>query len=124
MYFTLPDLQRICPFPPSINPHYNAVAQGARAWASSFGILSTEKQRDFAASSLELLTAHMYPYAGLEGFRTCCYHVNVLVLIDDFSDDEGGRRAHAMSKSFMNAIREPAQDDGTPFAHLAKECVG
>ena len=123
MYFTLPDLQTIWPFPPATNPHYDAVLPEARAWGNSFGILSPKKQRHFTASFLELLAAHTYPYASLEGFRTCCYFTNIVFLLDDFSDDERGRGARSMSNSFMNAIRNPTQDDGTPFARLAIECV-
>jgi len=123
MHFTLPDLQEICPFPPAINPHYDAVVPGARAWANSFGILSPKKQSLLSASPPELLAARAYPYAGIEGFRTCCYLMNVIFLLDDFSDDECGSGARAVSNSFMNATRDPSKDDGTPFARLAKECV-
>lgn len=123
MYFTLPDLQGICPFPPAINPHYDVVVPGSSAWAKSFGILSPKKLSQLAASPPELLAAHVCPYASLEGLRTCCYLANIIFLLDDFSDDECGSGARAMSNSFMNAARDPSQDDGTRFAHLAKEYV-
>lgn len=123
MHFSLPDLQGICPFQPITNPHYDAVVEAARTWGNSFGILSPKKQRHFAASFLELLAAHTYPYADLEGFRTCCYFTNIVFLLDDFSDDERGGGARTMTNSFMNAIRDPTLDDGTPFARLAIECV-
>ena len=123
MHFILPDLQGICLFPPASNPHYDSVVPETRAWANSFGILSPNKQGRLTASPPELLATHTYPYACAEGFRTCCYLMNVAFLLDDFSDDEGGGGVRAMSNSFMNATRDPSRDDGTPFAHLAKECV-
>jgi len=123
MQFTLPDLQGIYPFPPATNPHYDAVVPEARAWAKGFGIPSPKKQSQLSASPPELLAAWAYPYASLEGFRTCCYLTNVIFLLDDFSDDECGSGARAISNSFMNATRDPSQDDGTSFARLAKECV-
>lgn len=49
--------------------------------------------------------------------------MNVTFLLDDFSDDEGRRGARVMADSFMNALRDPSQDDGTAFAKLARELV-
>ena len=125
MYFTLPDLPGICrdPFSPSFNPHYEAVASESKAWIDSLGILSGEKQKHFSTSGLELLAAHAYPYADREWFRTCCDFLNASFILDDYSDDEGGRGARQMADSFMHALRDPAWDDGTPFARMARESV-
>ncbi|KAF9644644.1 terpenoid synthase [Thelephora ganbajun] len=121
MYFLLPDLPRICPFPPSLNPCYGSVASESRAWIDSLGILSGRQQHHFAISFLELLAAHAYPYADREGYRTSCDYMNLTFILDDYSDDEGGRGARAVSDSFMNALKDPTRDDGTPFAKLARE---
>lgn len=121
MYFLLPDLQKTCPFPPSLNPYYETVASESKAWIDSFGILSTRQQRRFSKSDLELLAAHAYPYADRNGYRTCCDYMNIVFTLDDFSDDEGGRGTRSMSDSFMGALKDPAWDDGTPFAKLALE---
>jgi hypothetical protein len=125
MYFTLPDLPGICrdPFSPSFNPHYEAVASESKAWIDSLGILSGEKQRYFSTSAFEFLAAHTYPYADREGYRTCCDYLNTTFILDDYSDDEGGKGARRMADSFMNALRDPTWDDGTPFARMARESV-
>lgn len=122
MHFLLPDLPGICPFPPSLNPHYETVAFESKAWIDGFDILSQgRQQRNFSNSSLELLAAHSYPYADREGYRTSCDYMNLTFILDDFSDDEGKKGTRKMSDSFLNALRDPAWDDGTAFAKLARE---
>jgi len=125
MYFTLPDLPGICqdPFSPSLNPHYGAIASESKAWIDSLGILSGEKQRYFSTSAFEFLAAHTYPHADREGYRSCCDYLNTTFILDDYSDDEGGKGARLMADSFMNALRDPTWDDGTPFARMARELV-
>jgi len=118
---TLPDLERISPFPSSLNPHFGSVASESKAWADSFGILSACQQRRFSAASPGLLAAHAYPYADREGYRTACDYMNTTFILDDYSDDEGGKGTRAMSDSFMNALKGPSWDDGTDFARLARE---
>ena len=123
MYFTLPDLPGTCqdPFSPSFNPHYEAIASESKVWIDSLGILSGEKQKYFSNSAFEFLAAHTYPYADREGYRTCCDYLNTTFILDDYSDDEGGEGARRMADSFMNALRDPTWDDGTPFAKMARE---
>ena len=123
MYFTLPDLARICPFSPSFNPHFKSVAPESKAWIDGFGILSGRQRRYFSTSAFELLAAHTYPYADREGYRTSCDYLNVTFILDDYSDDEGKRGARVMADSFMKALRDPTWDDGTDFAKLARELV-
>lgn len=90
MYFLLPDLKTISPFPPSLNPHFKTVASESKIWINGFGILSPgRKLSHFYKSSLELLAAHAHPYADREGCRTCCDHMNFTFILDDHSDDEG-----------------------------------
>lgn len=121
MYFTLPDLPRICPFSPSFNPYFQSLASESRDWIDSFGILSGRQQRFFSTSAFELLAAYAYPYADRNGYRTCCDYMNVTFILDDYSDDEGKKGARIIADSFMNALRDPSWDDGTAFAKLAKE---
>lgn len=125
MHFTLPDLPGTCqsPFSPSFNPHYEAVASESKVWIDSLGILSGEKQTYFSNSAFEFLAGHTYPHADREGYRTCCDYLNTTFILDDYSDDEGGEGARRMADSFMNALRDPTWDDGTPFAKMAREWV-
>lgn len=123
MYFTLPNLPEICPFPSSFNPHFESVASESKTWIDSFGVLSSRQRRIFSTSAFELLAAHAYPYADREGYRTSCDYMNVTFLLDDYSDDEGRRGARVMADSFMKALRNPDRDDGTAFAKLARELV-
>ena len=122
MYFLLPDLPNICPFSPSLNPHYGTAAFESKAWIDSFDILSPgRQQRQFSNSSLELLAACAYPYADREGYRTSCDYMNLTFILDDYSDEEGKGGARRMSDSFMNSLKDPSWDDGTAFAKLARE---
>jgi len=91
MYFTLPDLPKLCPFSSSFNPHFESVASESKAWIDSFGILSGPQRRFFSTSAFELLAAHAYPYADRDGYRTSCDYMNLTFLLDDYSDDEGRR---------------------------------
>jgi hypothetical protein len=122
MHFLLPDLQKICPFSPSLSPHYGTVASESKAWIDSFDILSPGRQQSqFSNSSLELLAAYVYPYADREGYRTSCDYMNLTFILDDYSDEEGKKGTRRMSDSFMNALKDPILDDGTAFAKLARE---
>ena len=124
-YYTLPDLPEICksPFSPPFNPYYEAVAPESKLWTDNLEILSGEKQRYFSNSAFEFLGAHTYPFADREGFRTACDYLNVTLILDDCNDDEGGEGARCMADSFMNALRDPTRDDGTPFAKIARGSV-
>ena len=123
MYFLLPDLPRACPFSLSFSPHFESVAPESKAWIDSFGILLGNKRRYFSSSALELLAARVYPHADREGYRTGCDYLNVMFVLDDYSDDEGRKGARAMADSFINALRDVTCDDGTAFAKLAQELV-
>ena len=125
MYFILPDLPGICkdPFSPSFNSHYEDLASESKAWIESLGILSGKKKRYFSASAFEFLAAHTYPHGDRAGFRLCCDYLNTTFILDDYSDDEGGKGARQMADSFMNALRDPSWDDGTAFARMARESV-
>ena len=114
MYFTLPDLLGICQDP---------FASESKVWIGNLEILSGEKQRYFFISAFELFAAHTYPYADREGYRTCCDYPNTTFILDDYSDDEGGKRTRQMTDSFMNAPRDPTRDNRTPFAGIAREPV-
>jgi hypothetical protein len=122
MYFLLPDLPNICPFPPSLNPHHGTAASESKAWINSFDILSSgRQQRHFSNSALELLASHAYPYADREGCRTSCDYMNLTFILDDYSDEEGKKGTRGMSDSFMNALKDPSWDNGSSFARLARE---
>jgi len=124
MYFTLPDLPKICPFSPSLNPHHEAVAPESKTWINSFGILSGRQQRAFSSAGLELFAAYLYPYADQEGCRAACDFINLTTALDDYSDDQGTRGARTMADSFMNALGDPTWDDGSVFVKLAREFSG
>lgn len=50
--------------------------------------------------------------------------MNITFILDDYSDDEGRTGARVMADSFMNALRDPTRDDGTPFGQMAREFRG
>jgi len=47
--------------------------------------------------------------------------MNVGFILDDYSDDKSGEGTRQMADSFINALRDPTWDDGTPFARMARE---
>lgn len=116
MYFALPDLKRIYPFPSSLNPYLRSIAFDSKAWIDSFEILSGYRQRQFSTSTLEFLAARMRPYADREGYRTTCDYANLIFILDDYNDDEGRKTTRVMSDSSMNSLEDPSWDDGTDFA--------
>ncbi|KAI0925898.1 Linoleate 10R-lipoxygenase cop4 [Taiwanofungus camphoratus] len=119
--FTLPDLLAMCPFTGSTNPHYAKAAAESSAWVNSYNILSDRKRAFFVTGSNELLVSHTYPYAGYEQFRTCCDFVNLLFVVDEVSDDQNGQDARQTGNVYLNAMRDPAWDDGSALAKMTKE---
>ncbi|PCH42339.1 terpenoid synthase [Wolfiporia cocos MD-104 SS10] len=119
--FMLPDLIAMCPLKGSTNPHYVKAAAESSAWINSYNLFTDRKRAFFIQGSNELLVSHTYPYAGYEQFRTCCDFVNLLFVVDEVSDEQNGQDARETGNVFLNAMRDPAWDDGSALAKMTKE---
>ncbi|KAI0649321.1 terpenoid synthase [Trametes meyenii] len=119
--FVLPDLHAVTPFKGSFNPHYAEAAAESSAWANSYSVFSDAKRAFFLQAGSELLCAHAYPYADYERFRTTCDFVNLLFAVDEISDDQDGKGAHATGLTFYRAMSDPSFDDGSVLCTMTKE---
>ncbi|KAI0711928.1 terpenoid synthase [Cerioporus squamosus] len=119
--FTLPDLLAACPLKGSTSPHYTQACAESRAWVNGYHMFRGSKLAFFLQGSNELLVSHTYPYAGYDQFRTCCDFVNLLFVVDEVSDDQDGQGARHTGEVFLNAMRYPDWDDGSPLAQMTRE---
>ncbi|KAF8867870.1 isoprenoid synthase domain-containing protein [Infundibulicybe gibba] len=119
--FLLPDLIGMCPLKDATNPHYEKAAAESRAWVDSYNIFTDRRRAYFIQGMNELLVSHAYPYAGYEQFRTCCDFVNVLFVVDEVSDDQGGKDAHSTGQVFIKAMEDPTWDDHSALTKITKE---
>ena len=119
--FVLPDLHAVTPFVGSFNPNYAEVAAESSQWINSHNVLSDRKRAFFLQGGSELLCAHAYPYADYERFRTTCDFVNLLFTVDEISDDQDEKGAHATGLTFYNAMRNLEYDDGSTLCKMTKE---
>lgn len=47
--------------------------------------------------------------------------VNLLFVLDEVSDDQNGKDARATGRIFVQAMQDPAWDDGSVLAKITKE---
>ena len=119
--FRLPDLHAVCPFEDATNPHYLRASAESSAWVDSYNIFTDRKRAYFLQGLSELLVSHAYPFADYEQFRACCDFVNLLFVVDEISDDQNGKDAHATGQVYLNAMLDADWDDGSVLAKLTKE---
>ncbi|OCH95452.1 terpenoid synthase [Obba rivulosa] len=119
--FFLPDLLSVCPLRGSTNPHYAQAAVESSAWVNGYNLFTDRKRAYFIQGSNELLVSHTYPYAGYEQFRTCCDFVNLLFVVDEVSDEQGGKDARGTGNVFLKAMCNADWNDGSPLANMTKD---
>ncbi|KAF8652264.1 hypothetical protein AX16_004480 [Volvariella volvacea WC 439] len=122
-FYTLPDLQAVCPLKGGTNPHYKKGAAESRAWVDSFqlDIFNNNAAAIIKRSSVELLASYTYPTTAYPQFRTCCDFLNLLFVVDEISDDQNGKGAAVTGQIFLNALSDPTWSDGSVLARMTGE---
>ncbi|KZT69363.1 terpenoid synthase [Daedalea quercina L-15889] len=122
-HYILPDLISLLPFEGSLNPHYEQAAEASSVWLHSYGIgvVPEHKRAFFQQKGSELLCAYAYPYAGYDELRTTMDFINLLYVVDELSDDQGGEDAWKTGRVLLNIFHDPNWDDGSRFAQMSKE---
>ncbi|KAL5513795.1 STS14_2 [Sanghuangporus vaninii] len=103
----LPNTLANWPWPRAINPHYEAVKAESDAWFRSFKAFSTKSQYAFDKCDFALLAALVYPYAPKEHLRTGCDWLNLVFIIDEYTDVEPGHVAREMVDVVIDSMNNP-----------------
>ncbi|KAF9014296.1 isoprenoid synthase domain-containing protein [Cyathus striatus] len=119
--FILPDLISSCPLKDAINPHFDIVARETRLWIDSYKIMSDRKRDQYSSGKIEALCSHAYPFACREEFKTICYWVNLLFIIDEISDRQTGKGARVTGDIVVKVLEDPKWDDGSPLSGMVKD---
>ena len=103
--YSLPDLLTICSFPWSSNPHYARCRAESSAWIEGFNFfIDPRKRYHFKQSDAERLCAYAYPFADYEALRMCCDFVNLLLVLDEVSDEQTGDEAKVTGDVFIDVL--------------------
>ncbi|KIP08907.1 hypothetical protein PHLGIDRAFT_103744 [Phlebiopsis gigantea 11061_1 CR5-6] len=122
--YRIPDLRSLCPWKASFNPNYDDASLGSSQWVLQYvhaAIPSKERIPFFEQKGSELLAAWTYPYADLEQLRTCCDFLNLLFVIDEVSECQGGRDAQATGATVLSTMKDATYDDGTVICKMVKD---
>ncbi|KIO32367.1 hypothetical protein M407DRAFT_214327 [Tulasnella calospora MUT 4182] len=106
-----PDFSSGCPFPLSVNPHYQPTAAESEEWLAKAGVYPDEDhKRAFWACNFGLVTAMSYALADAKRFHILCDFINRLFPSDDLTDegnlpkDDGTIRANQI---VLDALIDP-----------------
>ncbi|KAK7463069.1 hypothetical protein VKT23_007655 [Stygiomarasmius scandens] len=119
--FVVPDLFASCNIEGAKNPYCQKAGEESTAWLIGHGILTDNKRATVVSGLNELLVARAYPFAGYEQLRTCCDFVNLLFAVDELSDEQSSKDARVTLEKFLNALKDPNNQDSSPLATMTKE---
>lgn len=91
-------------------------------WIDSFNVFSDAKRAFFKASNMSLLGAYAYPQAGPEAFLACSDWLNVILLVDDYCDEQDGAQSREISDAFLDGLKGNPRD-GSVFSAIGAEYV-
>ncbi|KAG2360809.1 terpenoid synthase [Suillus spraguei] len=92
------------PWPRAMNPHFEIVKAEVDASFREFKALSAESQEAFDKSRLAGLA---YPNTSREHFRITCEFMNVLIIVDEYTDVENATVAKEMVDIIIDALQNP-----------------
>ena len=103
--FTLPDLSKDWPFTSDPNNTDQFIIDESARWVESYEFLSQAAQRKFNACNIGLLAALVYPTARGPRFRAGCDFMNLVFVIEAFTDGKGADEVRLSVTEVMNALR-------------------
>lgn len=71
---------------------------------------------------MSLLGAYAYPQAGPEAFLACSDWLNVILLVDDYCDEQDGAQSREISDAFLDGLQGNPRD-GSVFSAIGAEYV-
>ncbi|KAG1813656.1 terpenoid synthase [Suillus subaureus] len=103
----LPDTMTNWPWPRAMNPHFEVVKAEVDASFREFKALSAESQEAFDKCDSARLAALSYPNVSREHLRIACEFINVLIIVDEYTDVENAAVAEAMVDIVIDALHNP-----------------
>ena len=104
--FAIPDMIAAVPFPFSVQPHGDAIADESDKWLDASCPELGEKERAaMYGIRAGILAAYCYPYCDDERFRVISDYINFLFHLDDLSDDV--RDAALLASTVLNPCWHP-----------------
>ncbi|KAG1801186.1 terpenoid synthase [Suillus variegatus] len=103
----IPDLLARWPFPRRLNHHHSKVCAESFSWLASFKAFSPKAQQAFDRCNFSLLGCLAYPIAGEEHVRSSCDFMNLVFVIDEYSDVSKEDEVRQQKDIIMDALRHP-----------------
>lgn len=103
----LPDTMTNWPWPRAMNPHFEVVKAEVDASFREFKALSAESQEAFDKGDSARLAGLAYPNASREHLRIACEFINVVIIVDEYTDVENAAVAEAMADIVIDALNNP-----------------
>ncbi|KAG2040645.1 terpenoid synthase, partial [Suillus americanus] len=103
----IPDMLARWPIPRLLNQHYSKVSAESSAWLESFKAFSPKAQQAFDRGNFGLLACLTYSIASEEHIRSACDAMNVLYVIDEYSDVSEEGEVRQQKDIVMDALRHP-----------------
>lgn len=103
----LPDTMTNWPWPRAMNPHFEVVKAEVDASFREFKALSAESQEAYDKCDSARFAGLAYPNATKERFRIACDFMNVLIIVDEYTDVENAAVANEMVDIVIDALHNP-----------------
>lgn len=103
----IPDILARWPFPRRLNQHHCKVRAESSAWLESFRAFSPKAQQAFDRCDFSLLGCLSYPNACEEHVRSGCDYMNLVFVIDEYSDVSEESEVRQQKDAIMDALRHP-----------------
>nr|AQH32583.1 terpenoid synthase [Polyporus brumalis] len=106
-YLYLPDTMANWPWPRKINPYYEEVTAESNAWFKTFKAFTPESQYAYDKCDFGRLASLAYPDVSREALRTGVDLMNVLFLVDEYTDFQPAPVVREITGVVIDAILNP-----------------
>ncbi|KZT12302.1 terpenoid synthase [Laetiporus sulphureus 93-53] len=120
----IPDTMSAWPWPRQINQHYEEVKAASDLWIQSFNVCKPSSQRAFERCDLGLLAALMYPSLNKAHLRVGCDLMNIVFVIDDYTDVQDATVCDKVAdvvKHALHNVCEPRPDGEMIIGEIARQ---